>query len=300
MRLSKIDLNLFVVFDAIYRECSVTKAAQRLSLTQPAVSNSLARLREIFDDPLFVRIPEGMVPTPVADNIVGDVREALLLLGKSAGINAHFDPSRTERVFRVAMNDMAESLLLPHIYTEIEDIAPNSSIISYYIDRHSATEELKSGATDLLLDISTVNAKEFVSKPLLDMPYVCILRKGHPLLGTEMTMKNYLSAKHIHVSSRRKGRGQVDISIHKLGYKRSIAMRVKDYLVAAKISEHTDLLCAVPENLAGTLPMEIVPLPFEVQPMEWSLYWHKSADTDPANKWLREIFASIVHNMAAN
>lgn len=295
MRLGKVDLNLFVVFDALYQERSVTKVAVLLSLTQPAVSNALARLRETFNDQLFVRTPDGMAPTPVADSIVGDVRQALFLLGESVGVNARFDPSAAERVFRVAMNDLAESLLLPHIYIESMNVAPKVSILSYYVDRVSATEELKSGAADLLLDISTVNAKEFVSMPLSNLPYVCAMRKGHPLLAGEMTMEDYLSAKHIHVSSRRKGRGQVDIAIHKLGSKRSIAMRVKVYLVAARIAEQTDLLWTVPEILAKTLPLETMSLPFDVEPLEWSLYWHKSVDTDPANKWLREVFASVVN-----
>ena len=99
MRLDRVDLNLFVVFDALYRERSVTRVATHLNLTQPAVSNALSRLRQTFEDPLFVRSPDGMAPTPVADSVVADVKEALALLSRSVAVNAHFDPVRAEKVF---------------------------------------------------------------------------------------------------------------------------------------------------------------------------------------------------------
>ena len=294
MRLEKVDLNLFVVFDAIYRERSVTKVAVLLNLTQPAVSNALSRLRDTFDDPLFIRTPNGMAPTPVADSVVGDVRAALALLDQSVAVNARFDPMLSEKVFNLGMNDLAESLLLPHLHAAIKSTAPKISLTSYYVAREAATEDLRSGGIDLLIDAPVVNAKELSHKSLVKLPYVVAVRPGHPLVSQALTVDGYLAGEHIHVSSRRKGRGQMDIALHALGFRRRVAMRVQNYLVAARITAETDLLWTVPKVLAEQLPLQIVELPFEVEPLVWNLYWTKSAENDPASQWMREIICTAV------
>lgn len=293
MRLDKIDLNLFVVFDAIYRERSVTKAAVQLNLTQPAISNALGRLRQTFDDPLFVRSPDGMAPTPVADNIVGDIRDALTLLGKSVGSNARFNPVTSEKVFHLGMNDLAESLLLPRLHETIKTLAPKVAITSYYVARETSTEELKAGLIDLLIEAPFINTRELSQQPLTALPYVVAMRKNHPLANAALTVEEYLKAEHLHVSSRRKGSGQMDIALHKLGYRRRVLMRVQNYLVAARITAETDLLWTVPEVLVDTLPLHVTPLPFAVDALEWSLFWHRHADNDPASQWLRGVIGDV-------
>ena len=251
VRLEKVDLNLFVVFDAIYRERSVTKVAVLLNLTQPAVSNALSRLRDTFDDPLFIRTPNGMAPTPVADSVVADVRSALALLDQSVAVNARFDPMLSEKVFNLGMNDLAESLLLPHLHAAIKTTAPKIALTSYYVAREVATEDLRSGGIDLLIDAPVVNAKELSHKPLGKLPYVVAM-----------------------------------------GYRRRVAMRVQNYLVAARITAETDLLWTVPKVLAEQLPLHTVELPFAVEPLVWNLYWTKSAENDPASQWMREIIST--------
>ncbi|OUS31750.1 hypothetical protein A9Q99_04085 [Gammaproteobacteria bacterium 45_16_T64] len=294
MRLDKIDLNLFVVFDAIYREKSVTKVAVLLNLTQPAVSNALNRLRETFDDPLFVRSSEGMSPTPVADNVVSDVRQALTLLGDSVGINAKFDPLISEKVFKVGMNDLAGAMLLPRLLLLAKEVAPKISITNYYVDRDTATEDLKAGIIDVLLDAPTVNAKSLSHRAVAAIPYVIAMRSGHPAEQCKLTLEEYLSWEHMHVSSRRKGRGQMDVALHAIGKQRRIAMKAQNYLVAAKVVEGSDLLWAVPELLIGTLSLATKPSPVEVEPLRWNMYWHETAEKDPANCWFRELLAQVV------
>lgn len=293
MRLDRIDLNLFVVFDALYRERNVTRVAARLNLTQPAVSNALARLRQTFDDTLFVRSPEGMTPTPVAENVAADIRKALDLMRNSVGVNASFEPAHSEKVFRLGMNDLAESLLLPGLHQTVRQEAPWIGINSYYVARESATEELKSGKIDLLLDAPVVNTRELHQQALTAFPYVIAVRREHPLAHTRLSLDTYLDAEHLHVSSRRRGRGHVDIALNRLGKQRRIAMRVQNYLVAAKIAQETDLLWTVPRVLAETLPLKVIPTPFEVEPLAWNLYWPRSAQDDPANRWLRGIIRAV-------
>ncbi len=288
MRLDRIDLNLFVVFDALYRERGVTRVAQQLHLTQPAVSNALSRLRQTFDDQLFVRTPQGMQPTPVADNVIGDVRRALGLLGKSVGVNARFDPATSEKAFRLGLNDLGQWLLLPTLQQRVRRAAPRVSLSTYYQDRHSAAEALKASDLDLLVDAPQVNAREFHHRPLVTMPYVVAMRPDHPLAHGTLSLERYLEAAHIHVSSRRRGRGHADIALHTLGEKREVAMRVQHYLVAEQITRHSDLLWTVPRILAERLSLTFRDTPFALEPMRWHLYWSRSAADDPANRWLRD------------
>jgi DNA-binding transcriptional LysR family regulator len=300
MRLDKIDLNLFVVFDAIYRERSVTRVAAQLNLTQPAVSNALSRLRQTFDDPLFIRTPEGMAPTPVADNVVADVRKALELMRQSVGVNTRFDPASSEKVFHLGMNDLAEALVLPRLHDTLRQLAPKVSLTSYYVARESATDELKSGLIDLLLDAPVVNAKELQQQPLAALPYVAAMHRKHPLASKKhITLEDYLAGEHLHVSSRRRGRGHVDIALHRLNKQRQVRMRVQNYLVAARITQETELLWTVPEVLAKSLPLHTCALPFDVEPLSWNLYWSRSAEDDPANSWMRGQLEQLVKTIAS-
>ena len=294
MRLDKVDLNLFVVFDAIYRERSVTRVAVQLNLTQPAVSNALSRLRQTFDDPLFVRTPQGMAPTPVANIVVTDIRNALDLLDRSVGVSARFDPVHSEQVFRLGMNDLAESLVLPRLHARVKELAPKVSITSYYAVREAAIDELKAGLLDVLLDASLVNAKSLGHQHLAKLPYVVAMRQSHPLAQQTISLDDYLQAEHLHVSSRRKGRGQMDIALHTLGYHRNVLMRIQNYLVAARIVEESDLLWTVPKVLADTLSLHVCATPFSIDPLEWNLYWGKNADNDPANLWIRRVLGEVV------
>jgi DNA-binding transcriptional LysR family regulator len=301
MRLEKVDLNLFVVFDAIYREGSVTKVAQRLNLTQPAVSNALSRLRQTFDDPLFVRTPSGMTPTPVAESVVGDIRKALSLLGRSVGAAASFDPLTAEKQFCIGMNDLAQTLLLAPLRERLRVQAPHSSLHTYYVDRQTAAEDLKSGNLDLLLDSpDLLNAREMEHKALAQLPYVVAMGEQCPLLGKPLTLEDYLANGHLHVSSRRKGRGQVDVALHAQGLKRDIKMRVQSYLVGSTLAVETDLVWTVPEILARTTSLQIVDLPLEVEPLGWTLFWHKSAADDPASQWLRTLVSDVVSKVLSD
>lgn len=294
MRLDNVDLNLFVVFDALYQERSVTKVAQSLNLTQPGVSNALSRLRQAFDDPLFVRSPDGMLPTPVADSIVGDIRKALALLRRSFGATARFDPTTTEKTFRLAMNDLVEKMLLPSLQCQIQTLAPNARLTSFYSDSRAATEDLKANVIDLIIDSAQVNAKEFGAELVAQLPHKVLCRPNHPLLAKvagsgKISMKEYLQAQHIHVSSRRKGRGQADIGLHSAGYKREINTRVRTYAVAETLLLQTDLLWTAPSVIADYGDLIALSLPFSVEALKLYLYWPKSAEDDPASQWLREL-----------
>ncbi|GIX31221.1 MAG: transcriptional regulator [Porticoccaceae bacterium] len=289
VRLRRVDLNLFILFDALYREQNVTRVAQQLHLSQPAVSNALARLREAFGDPLFLRTPEGMIPTPVADNMIGDVRRALALLNRAVAASERFDPATSEKRFRVAFNHPAQLLILPELWRLTRTRSPSITLANYYQTREAAAEELRSGALDLLVDAPQFNAREFGQRPLLALPYAVAMRPQHPLAGRPLGLEDYLAAQHLHVSSRKRGRGQADVALHGLGLRRQIALRLQDYSVAAEVVRGSDLLWTVPAVLGARFGLCLAAPPFEVEPLRLNLYWPRGAEEDPANRWLRDL-----------
>ena len=293
MKLSDVDLNLFVVFDAIYTEGNLTRAGEIIGITQPAVSNSLSRLRTLFDDPLFVRTAEGMVPTPVAQNIIGPVRQALGLIRSSVQDSEVFDPSASDKRFRISMNDLSQAIYLPWLMTRIKAEAPNVAVEVYQVHRRDMHTELASGNLDLAIDISLTPDPQINQSGLYSHPQVCVVRKDHPVLREKLDIETYIALDHIHISSRRGGLGHVDLALGKMGKRRNIALRMQHYLAAPQLLARTDLAMTVPltfaQFLANTGPMSYFELPFEVPNIDSHLYWHESTENDQANQWLRNL-----------
>lgn len=234
MNLSKVDLNLFIVFDAIYTEANLTRAGQIVGITQPAVSNALARLRETFNDPLFVRTAQGMVPTPMAQNIIGPVRNALSLLRVSVQESRIFNPQQAAKTYRISMTDLTEAVILPPLFQRLRRLAPTVVIESFLSKRRETTKELAAGRLDFAVDAPLNTDPQVRHVKLMEDRYVCAMRKGHPMAGKDkFTLDDYLSLTHIHISSRRNGLGYVDLALGKMGIQRKIALRSQHYLMAS-------------------------------------------------------------------
>ncbi|MCH8258352.1 MAG: LysR family transcriptional regulator [Proteobacteria bacterium] len=297
MKLSDVDLNLFVVFDAIYTEGNLTRAGEIIGITQPAVSNSLSRLRTLFDDPLFVRTAEGMVPTPVAQNIIGSVRQALGLIRSSVQESEHFDAKVSDKRFRVSMTDLTQAIFLPWLFGRIKQEAPLISIDCYHVHRRDMNIELASGNLDLAVDIPLTPDPLIKQAPLFSHPHVCVVRQDHPLVKEKLDVDTCLSLKHIHISSRRGGLGHVDLALGKMGKKRDIALRTQHYLSTPQLVLRTDLALTVPRIFADFLvsntPVRYLDIPFEVPHLETYLYWHESTDQDQANQWMRKLILTL-------
>ena len=300
MKLSDIDLNLFVVFDAIYTEGNLTRAGEIIGITQPAVSNSLSRLRKLFDDPLFVRTAEGMVPTPVAQNIIGSVRQALGLIRSSVQDSETFNPSVSDKRFRISTNDLSQAILLPRVFKLLKTIATEVAIDCYQVHRRDMGIELASGNLDLAIDVPLTPDPQIKQKLLYSNPYVCVVRKDNELVEDTLDLETYLKLKHIHISSRRGGLGHVDLALGKMGKKREIILRTQNHLVTPQMAATTDFAITVPqifaEFLSRTVDIKYLELPFEIPPLEAFLYWHESTDKDQANIWMRDLISSTYDN----
>ncbi|WP_295801932.1 LysR family transcriptional regulator [uncultured Microbulbifer sp.] len=294
MQLQQIDMNLFPVLDAIYATRNLTRAAERLHITQPAVSNALARLRRALDDQLFIRTPSGMSPTPLTESIMPRVQQALGLLGSSIAEQHQFDPATATKTLRLSMNDMAETLLLPPLLEHLQHTAPGISVESYYVPRDQLVKELAANSLDLGLDIPMVSATQLQQQRLVADRYQVMLRPDHPLASQpSLTLEQYLELEHVHVSSRRSGPGIADVALNKLGRRRKIKLRVQHYRVAPLVVLKTDLALTVPVSLARQYPAKLFELPFQIPQMDWHLLWHRSQDDDGANRWLREQITAL-------
>jgi DNA-binding transcriptional LysR family regulator len=299
MNLSKVDLNLFIVFDAIYTEANLTRAGQIVGITQPAVSNALARLRETFNDPLFVRTAQGMVPTPMAQNIIGPVRNALSLLRVSVQESRTFNPLQANKTYRISMTDLTEEIILPPLFQRLRRLAPSVQIESFLSKRRETTKELAAGRLDFAVDAPLNTDPQVRHVKLLSDRYVCAIRKGHPLAKEKLTLDEYMSLTHIHISSRRSGLGYVDLTLGKMGIQRKIALRSQHYLMASMVMLKTDMAMTVPERFARSHDLHYVGVPVEVPAVETHLYWHESTDQDPANRWMREQMIELAQQVTA-
>ncbi|MBC54924.1 MAG: LysR family transcriptional regulator [Gammaproteobacteria bacterium] len=291
--MKKIDLNLFLVFDTIYTERNLTQAAKSLAITQPAVSNALSRLRRVFNDELFVRTSKGMLPTPVADGIAQNVSAALGLLNASVLEREEFSPDSADRTYHFSMTDLAEAVILPRLFPFFEINAPHLVLQSYYTKRHELVRHLSRGELDFAIDVPLIEDTQVSHQSLISDHYVCAMRPGHPLADQELTLEAYLNLRHIHVSSRRKGLGQVDMALLKHHAERRIQLRVQHYRVAAEVVSGTDQVLTVPRFLASQYNLTLRPLPFDVPPLDLHLYWHRQSDSDPSHRWLRESLLTL-------
>jgi DNA-binding transcriptional LysR family regulator len=298
MNISRLDLNLLVVFLTIYREGTLTRSATLLNLSQPAISHALGRLREQFGDALFVRRGNRMVATARAEQLVIPVREALRVLELGLSGPPVFKPAETQREFRLGLRDVLEATALPLLLQELTKVAPGVSINSTRVDRRELDLELANGRLDLAVDVLLPLDSDIHRQPVTQDRLVVVASRQHPALHAgKLDMKTYMASGHVLVSSRRRGPGLEDVELARAGHERRIVLRCQHYFAACRVVENSELLLTMPEQYAlmanAGYDTALYPTPFPSPNMDVYLYWHKSRDDDPANRWLRETIAGL-------
>jgi DNA-binding transcriptional LysR family regulator len=288
MNLHRIDLNLFAVFDAIYTAGSLTRAADVLCITQPAVSNSLARLRDMLNDPLFVRTGHSMTPTPVAQNIIVPARAALELLRKSVQESHTFDPLIAEKQFNFASRDLLEVSILPRLLAHLEDGSPNITLANFEISRSKVVSEMANGNLDFFADASTFTDPHLHKACIATDRYVVLARKNHPKLKNGLNLETFLNMNHINVTYRHDGSSAVDVVLDNLGHKRCIKFHSQHFLTVPSALVKTDMVACMPYHLAKHYDLAMYEMPIDMPAMEYFLYWHVSMNEDHAHRWMRE------------
>lgn len=298
----KVDLNLFVVFEAIYCEGNITKAASALNLSQPAVSHSLSKLRHNFEDPLFIRQGNEMRPTPVANNVIADVREALQQLKVCLAQARQFEPLVSRNNFNISLHGGFEASFLPPLMQRIKKEVPLINLqSSRRVNRSELENKLASGDVDLAIDTLVPVSDNILHTQLDQNKLVVLVRKDHPIVKSSLDLDTYLSQDHVLVSSRTIGPSIEDFELGRLGMQRKIGLRCQHAFSACKVIAQNDMLLTLIETTAKlyseVLDLVVFPLPVTLHDIDVHLYWHTNVDFDPANKWLRNQIIQAASNI---
>jgi DNA-binding transcriptional LysR family regulator len=299
--ISRIDLNLFVVFNAIYTERGITRASKALNLSQSAISHALSRLRDVTGDSLFIREGNTVTPTAVAHDLVGPIRRALAEFEGSLSQLKTFDPKFSKREFKIGIHRLIEMTAIPELMNEIRTTAPNVTISAVRHHRADFQMLLTTGALAAVVDTHLPLAHNIHHQYLGSGKLVVIARQGHPSINGRTSMETYLSQDHILASSRTDGIEPEDEELSRLGLQRRIKLRCQDYITACKTVSKSDMLLTIPDGFVrGVNEMfgnQVVPFPIEMPAQDIFLYWHASVQNDHANSWLRQqIIASFQQN----
>lgn len=291
-RFDTMDLNLLRVFEAVFRERHLTRAAKVLALSPSAVSHALRRLREHLEDPLFAREGTAMVPTATCQRMAPALVEQLSQLRGLLHRWGAFAPSTTNLMFRMGMPDAIEPMLLPQIQGALAKTAPLAALASVTYKRSSLARELASRQIDLALDIAMPVQEPVRHRRILEDDFCLVVREGHPL-RRRLTMGQYVAASHVLVSSRATGLVLEDHALLKLGIERRVMVRCQSYDSAFRLLAQSDHVLTAPQQLTGEVgkvhSLARRALPFKLPSVHLHLYWHAHADADPANMWLRRL-----------
>ena len=293
-----LDLNLLRVFDAVMTEQNLTRAASRLAMTQPAVSNALRRLRDALNDELLIRTAHGVKPTPRAEELWPAVRNALANL-EAAVAPTEFDISKVQATFRMAMADATAVLLLPTLVRSIEREAPGVNVRMVPLTTREPRPMLLRGDIDLAVGFFPGVVAQLAGGPdtpirherLYSGRYVCVMRKGHPLANKELTLDAYCASNHLLVSFSGRAHGLTDEALAQLGRERRILLTVNQFFTAGRVVVNSDLITVLPRHLVAStgMPGALITkeLPFTLPDVHVDMLWHERDARSPAHKWLR-------------
>lgn len=293
--MSRFDLNLIRVFVALLRERSVTKAAKRLNLTQSATSSALARLREAFGDPLFVRTGKGLVTTPRAEELSGPMTGALQQIDAASSRSKEFDPATSDHHFRLRSPEHVISLLAPRLLPMLNKEAPRITLDIQPSPGNDAPESLRTGELDFLIAyVFEPPPENFRILRLYRETSVVIASRRCWGDHQKLTLQEYAGARHVVLRPSRSWRySPIDHALQKLGHSRKVAVSVASHLMALEIVRNSDLISSVPKSLSHYLadPQDIVtfPSPFAVEHFDVSVIWHEREHSNPAHRWFRSL-----------
>lgn len=291
MNLRSIDLNLLVIFDTLMREKHVTRAAQKVPMSQPAISSALSRLRLLFADELFIRVNGQMEPTPRALEISIGVTKILKEAERLMMSEVTFEPHKSTLSFSGRMADLMGFMLLPDLLSSVTNHAPGMKINIEHTPIDKTIPALEDGDLDFVVSSQLRHTSGIISEPVITDRLVCVMRRDHPLSDGPLTMANFLSASHLHVATSSTDVRFVDDVLSGKRLSRNIAVTIPHWLTLPFVLAKTDLISVVSEKMASTAHfsrLKRVELPFEAPPFCWNLYWHKRDVNNVAHLWLRE------------
>lgn len=302
MKLSAVDLNLLVAFDALFSEGSVGAAASRIGLTQPAMSKRLARLRALFRDDLFVRSGDGMRPTERALDLADPIRSALRQIEEALGGYGRFQPGRSGRTFRIATPDHIAATLMPSVIAAIRTQAPRVSIALRSMHRQALVEALETGEIDLAITLLPDAPTTLKRANLFHENWVSLVSENHPEIREELTLDLFLKYPHLLITHVGDLKGYLDRLLDERGLRRHVAASLPYFLAAPAIIARTDMIITLSERVVRLLPWPGVrsfPVPLDYHGYNETMLWHRRNDGDPGHAWLRRLIASESERLGA-
>jgi DNA-binding transcriptional LysR family regulator len=297
------DLNLLRAFEAVWATRSVSKAAERLSLTQPAVSSALARLRASYGDPLFTRVGNRMEPTPLCAERAPFLLDALGLIDRSLAARSGFEAATSTRTFTLGMRDIGEATLLPAVVTHCARQAPGVCLQTVLSPLETTSEKLADGRVDLAVGYLPALQAGIHRRILFNQRYVCVMRRGNPLAQGRFGIKELKRAEHLSIDYTGTGHALVERQLRDQGLDRSTRLRIPHYLAAPPLLAVTDLVCLMPQMLASLVVdkygLVSRPVPLKSVDFPIALYWHDRFHREQGNVWLRGVFTALHHAVPA-
>jgi DNA-binding transcriptional LysR family regulator len=298
LNLTGVDLNLLVVFDALMSERHVTRAGEKLGLSQPATSNALSRLRYLFDDQLFVRTVKGMEPTTKGLALAASVEQILQQIQLTLDQEDAFVPETSEQLFTIGMSDYIEFIFLARLMQRLSSVAPKVKIRVRSFNDEKATMAIDTGDIDIAIGLFSAPCSWHQQQHLFKEEYVGVCRQQHPYLPENLSIENYLAVQHLLVSPTHEDlSSSVDTFLSEQKIKRDVALSVPHFLIAPLIIAKTDLVATMPVKIAIScavnFDLRLFSLPFEVKGFLVNMLWHTKNDKDCAHLWLRQIISSV-------
>ncbi|RXZ38175.1 LysR family transcriptional regulator [Oxalobacteraceae bacterium CAVE-383] len=297
MDIKELDMNLLTVFDALFETGSVTMASKQLELSQPTVSYGLAKLRESFNDPLFIRIDNKMQPTPRAVIMAPQVKRVLEIVKGDLLNFSGFDPATSAREYTFCMSDIGEVFFLPPLIRRIWQESPLTRLRTVSPPPSALTAALEDGVIDLAVGyFPDLRKGGFYQQQLFESTFVCIADRNNAGIRAKLTLKSYVEAAHVTVHFEGRSHELIDRHLHTMKVARRVVLTVPHFMTLVEIIPQTDLIATVPNEVALQIAklndIAIYPLPFEAPAFALKQFWHKRNHDDPANQWLRNLVRS--------
>ncbi|PQA46975.1 LysR family transcriptional regulator [Amnimonas aquatica] len=312
MNLERVDLNLLVYLDVLLREKNVTRAAEQLGITQPALSNGLRRLRDLFNDPLLIRSSSGMTPTERALELQPRLREILGSLNQMMEPKQEFRPLSSNRVFRIMVSDYAEATLMPALVKALRSEAPDV-VLDCLTPSDVSVQDIEQGKVDLAINRFNEIPQTFHQVTLWSDSFSCLINRGNPA-ALRFNLKTYLDAQHIWVSKTGMGvgvgmdpdrsrLGQIDAALERIGQRRRISVYTRHYQMPALVAHKADLIATLPSRIAmlqGSHPQLVIKdPPFHIPEFELKMAWGPLLHHSPAHRWLRQLIVYVARQVSA-
>lgn len=295
--INAIDLNLLKVFLAMASERSVTRAADSVGLSQPAVSHALRRLRDLMGDELFIRAADGMRPTDRCRKLAPVVETSLKMLQDALTVKDDNDPANLRAIYRLGMNDLFSTLLVPGLAAGVAAQAPQVSLRFLHTSLGDAYADLDAGTIDVTVIQDFDTPSRFDRELLGESDFVCVARAGHPLFQSALSMERYISFGHVMLTTLDAEYGRIDETLSKIGIRRRIELRVPHYSAALSATAQTDLIYTMPRILAPhakrAFGLEIAELPFHAPVRKIFQVWHKTRTKEFGHHWLRTVISDV-------